>query len=445
MNDTIVSPITPVVTSAIIVLRISGSNATKVFSLLYNSNNENNIIPNHAVSKRYIFKGKDISDDVMATYFKSPKSYTGEDTVEISFHGNPITVRLALQDIYSLGFRHAMGGEFTKRAFLNGKIDLSQAEAVQELISAKSQKGLNYAYNQLNGRVSHKFLNMKNDLLNIKAQIEAKLDFPDEETGSDEIEHYISVFQKVATQCKDLISSYNYLRQENKGISIVIAGKPNVGKSSLLNAILKEDRAIVSDTAGTTRDFIQEKLYIGNIPIEIIDTAGVRITEDVIENKGVEKSQEKIKNSQIVLVILDLSKELDDDDLKVLNLSQNQNRIIIGNKCDKEIINKYKTDINISANKNINIEELVELIKEKTISTDSDIVSDIASVTERHLHLISNIYDILQNIITEIYNKPQDMIAFDLDECIKYFMEITGEIYTEDILDRIFSKFCIGK
>lgn len=443
--DTIVAPITPVVNSAVILLRISGTMATKVFSLLYNKKGENNIIPQHALSKLYTFKGVNVTDDVMATFFQGPKSYTGEDTLEISFHGNPITLRLALQDIYNLGIRHAEAGEFTKRAFLNGKLDLSQAEAVQELIAAKTEKGVHYAYNQLNGRVSAKFINMQNSLLNIKAHIEAKLDFPDEETGSDEIDYFLSVFKNISSECKDLITSYNSLRKENRGISITIAGKPNVGKSSLLNAILKEDRAIVSDTAGTTRDFIKEHLFIGNMPVELIDTAGVRNTNDNIENQGVAKSYEKIKDSHIVLVILDLSRPIDDDDKEVLEFSKNQNRIIIGNKCDKDIVNEYNTDINVSAAKNINIDDLINLIHEKTSDTDSDIISDIASVTERHLHLISELSSTIEEIVTTINVKPQDMIALDLDYCIKCLMEITGQIYTEDILDRIFSTFCIGK
>ena len=447
MTDTIAAPITPMINAPVIALRISGPKASKIFSLLSKNGSPAQISP-HGVMKPYIFQGKNIHavDEVMAVFFKAPNSYTGEDTAEIYFHGNPITVRAALNEIYSLDIRPALEGEFSKRAFLNGKIDLTQAEAVQELIGAKTEDTAYSAYRQLKGAVRHKLDEMKSSLLDVKALIEAKLDFPDEDTGSDETQYICGEIKKVLTQCQHIVESYKSLRKQNDGLTIVIAGKPNVGKSSLLNAVLKEDRAIVSSVAGTTRDYIKENLYIGSLPVQIIDTAGVRIADDIIEAEGVKRSQDKIKSADLVLAVIDLSSIMDGDDAKVLEMTENMPRIVIGSKSDKfsgEIT--HPVDICVSASTGHNIDNLIKMITEKTALADSSQMSSTVSVTERHAQLLENAAEILKTVIADIDFKPLDMTAIDLDECVSVFREITGEKYTEDILDRIFSRFCIGK
>lgn len=446
-TDTIAAPITPLVNAPIIALRISGKDALKVFSLLKTGGNTGGE-PVHAVMKRYVFCGKNpvATDDVMAVYFKAPNSYTGEDTAEIYFHGNPITVRAALKEIYALGIRPAQRGEFSKRAFLNGKIDLTQAEAVQELIGAKTEATAFNAYRQLKGVVKSHLDEMKNALLDVKALIEAKLDFPDEDTGSDEIEYIRTEISKVLDWCSKTVEGYSALSRHNKGISVVIAGKPNVGKSSLMNALLKEDRAIVSSIAGTTRDFIAEDLYIGAVPVQVIDTAGVRVSGDLIEAEGVKRSEDKIKSADLVLVVVDLSSIMDGDDAKILELTKDTPRIIVGNKMDKclgEVA--VPCHVAVSAATGKNIDRLIDLIKEKSALADGFHISTTVSVTERHGFLLTEAAEILKTIIDNVELNPLDMTAMDLDRCVDIFKEITGEKYTEDILDRIFSRFCIGK
>lgn len=447
MNDTIIAPITPVVTAPVITVRISGPDALKVFSAMETAKGGKPApVPN--MMKRYIFRAENgaVLDDVLAVYFKAPHSYTGEDVVEISFHGNPIIVTSALAALYDMGIRCAEPGEFSKRAFLNGKIDLTQAEAVQELIAAKTESGLHLAYGQLNGAVRYKLDEMKNRLLDVKAIIEAKIDFPEEDTGGDNEPEILESINGVLEESKSLLLAYRSLRNHRNGITIVIAGKPNVGKSSLLNALLKEERAIVSNVPGTTRDYIKEELHLGSIPVQIVDTAGMRDADDDIEAQGVKRSESKIKSADVVLVVLDLSGVIDSDDAKVLEMTEGCNRIIIGNKSDEYKPTAFiPADIIVSAARGHNIDKLIEMIKEKAGMTDSDKISGVVSVTERHAYGLRLIVEVLNSVISEFVNKPLDMTAIDLDQCVSQFEEITGERYTEDILDRIFSKFCIGK
>ncbi len=308
--DTIAAPITPLVTSPVITLRISGSDALKVYSLMEKggkSINISDIKSNYVSLYRFNIKKENLHDDVLAVFFKAPHSFTGEDVVEISFHGNPVLVNAALSAIYSLNIRPAEGGEFSKRAFLNGKIDLTQAESIQELIYAKSIEGINSAYNQLQGSLKYELDSIKNRLLKMKAVMEAKIDFPDEDTVDEELPVLKQDCENILSVTGCLISSYKSYRNANRGLEIVIAGKPNVGKSSLMNAFLKEERAIVSDTPGTTRDFIKESLYIGGIPVHLTDTAGIRLSDENIEQIGIGKSRQKIETADIVLLLLDVS------------------------------------------------------------------------------------------------------------------------------------------
>ncbi len=366
--------------------------------------------------------------------------------VEISFHGNPVLVNAALSAIYSLNIRPAEGGEFSKRAFLNGKIDLTQAESIQELIYAKSIEGINSAYNQLQGSLKYELDSIKNRLLKMKAVMEAKIDFPDEDTVDEELPVLKQDCENILSVTGCLISSYKSYRNANRGLEIVIAGKPNVGKSSLMNAFLKEERAIVSDTPGTTRDFIKESLYIGGIPVHLTDTAGIRLSDENIEQIGIGKSRQKIETADIVLLLLDVSIPLTEEDYNILEDTKNSNRIIIGNKLDITDNKSYdKADIYISAKTGINIDELLEILREKTSLYDNEIKSNAAAITERHHNILINIKEIIEKINLSLGIYPIDMLCIDLERAINLLSEITGDNYTEKVLDIVFSSFCIGK
>ena len=464
-TDTIAAPITPLVTSPVISLRISGSNALSVFSLMEKggkSINISDIKPNYVSLYRFNIEKENLHDDVLAVYFKAPHSFTGEDVVEISFHGNPVLVNAALSAIYSLKIRHAEGGEFSKRAFLNGKIDLTQAESIQELISAKSVEGVYSAYNQLQGSLKHELDSIKDKLLKMKALMEAKIDFPDEDTVDEETPLLKHDCENILSVIDCLILSYKSYRNANRGLEIVIAGKPNVGKSSLMNAFLKEERAIVSDTPGTTRDFIKESLYIGGIPVHITDTAGIRSSDENIEQIGIDRSRQKIESADIILLLLDVSRPLTEEDYNILDETKNSNRIIIGNKLDitenkykydgeysanldEELENYLHADIYISAKTGINIEKLVEILREKTSLHDNETKSNAAAITERHHTILIEIKEIIEKINSSLCIYPIDMLCIDLERAINLLSEITGDNYTEKVLDIVFSSFCIGK
>lgn len=408
--------------------------------------NISDIKSNYVSLYRFNIKKENLHDDVLAVFFKAPHSFTGEDVVEISFHGNPVLVNAALSAIYSLNIRPAEGGEFSKRAFLNGKIDLTQAESIQELIYAKSIEGINSAYNQLQGSLKYELDSIKNRLLKMKAVMEAKIDFPDEDTVDEELPVLKQDCENILSVTGCLISSYKSYRNANRGLEIVIAGKPNVGKSSLMNAFLKEERAIVSDTPGTTRDFIKESLYIGGIPVHLTDTAGIRLSDENIEQIGIGKSRQKIETADIVLLLLDVSIPLTEEDYNILEDTKNSNRIIIGNKLDITDNKSYdKADIYISAKTGINIDELLEILREKTSLYDNEIKSNAAAITERHHNILINIKEIIEKINLSLGIYPIDMLCIDLERAINLLSEITGDNYTEKVLDIVFSSFCIGK
>ena len=408
--------------------------------------NPSDIKPNYVSLYCFNIEKENLHDDVLAVYFKAPHSFTGEDVVEISFHGNPVLVNAALSAIYSLNIRPAEGGEFSKRAFLNGKIDLTQAESIQELISAKSVEGVNSAYNQLQGFLKHELDNIKDKLLKMKAVMEAKIDFPDEDTVDEELPVLKQDCENILSVINSLISSYKSYRNANRGLEIVIAGKPNVGKSSLMNAFLKEERAIVSDIAGTTRDFIKESLYIGGFPVHLTDTAGIRLSDENIEQIGIDRSRQKIETADIVLLLLDVSSPLTEEDYNILEYTKNSNRIIIGNKLD--ITNNKScdnADIYISAKTGINMEKLVEILNEKTSLHDNEIKSNAAAITERHHTILMEIKEIIEKIGLSLGVYPIDMLCIDLEIAISLLSEITGDNYSEKVLDIVFSSFCIGK
>lgn len=445
--DTIVAPITPLITSSIITIRISGDNTLDILKFLKTIGNKSYEIlnPREVYYAKFINNNDFLVDNIIFYYFKAPYSYTGEDIIEISFHGNPLIVREALACIYSLGIRSAEPGEFTKRAFLNGKLDLTQAEAVSDVISAKSDKGLYYAFNKLKGGLKNQIGSVKDSLINVAAIVEAYIDFPEEDIGDAEYQMIVGHLGNILLKTDALLKTYDQGKVCDDSINVAIVGKPNSGKSSLLNALTQKSRAIVSDIPGTTRDYIEETIYLSGTPVNIIDTAGIRKTDDEIESIGVRLAIDKLETADIVLVVIDVSSPLTDDDIYILDITKNISRIIIGNKSDIKIIKKIFSDINISAKEMVNIDKLIEMMKSGVILVDSEVFQSDIVISERHKVLLQNIYITIELLKDSFERNSLDLISMDINICLNDLGEITGENYTEEILETIFNKFCIGK
>jgi tRNA modification GTPase len=441
--QTIAAPITPLIRSAIILVRVSGAEAVKILKFLRHTDSSPHSLPDHGKVYHAMFDNGDVRDDVLFYYFKSPKSYTGEDVIEISFHGNPLIVKSALASFLKEGIRYAEPGEFTKRAFLNGKMDLSQAEAVEEMISAKSEAGLFYTYNQLRGGLRRDVEILKDLYIDALTLVEAYIDFPEEDLSEKAITHAGDLYAQIGANLRSVIQGYNALKSVNDTVVLSIIGRPNVGKSSVMNYMLKENRAIVSDTPGTTRDYIDAEMVVGSHPVQLVDTAGIRRTDDCVEQAGIERSLERARGSHIVILLLDLSDELYEDDLELLKSTADRKRIIVGNKLDKKAY-EHSTDINISVKTGENFHEFTNLLDEAVSSEDPEIYEHAVAVNERQKNGFVKMLNTLENA-QSLGFEDLDALAFELRDSLNVLSEITGETYTEDILANIFSSFCIGK
>lgn len=397
-------------------------------------------------------------DNGLFVYMKGPKSYTGDDVVELHCHGGPYVVKKVLEAVLNAGARLAEPGEFTKQAFLNGKIDLAQAEAVIDIIRSETGLALSSARGRLEGAFSRKIKEIKETITGLLTNIEAELDFSEEEIEGLPNEAVLSVVEEAEEGLKRLISTYEEGSAIRDGVKVLILGRPNVGKSSLLNILLQEERAIVAPEPGTTRDTIEEVLNIRGIPVKLIDTAGLRETEDRIESIGVKKAKDKIKDAGLILLVID-SASLSDEDTSILNEAFEKKTIIVANKCDladdaarKKVIGAFegKKAVFISALKSTGIEELKDAIYEEAIGRPYGISGEappgelVASL--RHKTAIENAIkgvDRAKSAVIEGF--AREFVATDLRYALDRLGEITGETTTEDILDRIFSSFCIGK
>jgi len=444
--DTIFAPLTPVVNSAVILVRISGNHVKKVFSLLtrFSDDTPVNFESLRVYHCNFCVDGVAI-DDVVAYFFQGPNSYTGEDVLEISFHGNPKIVSLAFNEFLKLGFRFAEPGEFTKRAFLNGKIDLSQAEAVAELINAKSEYAIACSYKQLKGGVKEDLADIKNMLIDMLSIVEVYVDFPDEDIEPSHFEVCKNLLYELIKNIDDLLITFEKLKVFKTGVTVAIVGKPNVGKSSLLNVLLNEDRAIVSEHAGTTRDFIEESIVINGLPVRFIDTAGIRETDQLVEIAGINLAMGKIKSADLVIALFDASNELDSDDYKILELIEDIKCIKVGNKADKGLKAAYNFDLLISAKQRDNIDKLLNIIYENVVDVDFEKYHHFSLITDRHYRAFLEVKEILDSMRSNFDSLSLDLISIDLHYCLDKISEITGEKYTNELLDNIFSRFCIGK
>ena len=452
--DTIAAISTPRGEGGIGIIRISGDKSFEILDKIFNTKNPNRDLGFYKFNYGFIHDNGKIVDEVMAVRMKAPKTYTCEDVVEINCHGGHLISEKVLEIVLKNGARHAEQGEFTKRAFMNGRIDLSQAEAVMDIIQGKTEKSISLSLEQLRGDLRDKIGSFKKALLDVTAHVNVVLDYPEEGIDDPLPSNLKENLENVYAEADRLISSYDKGKKIKEGIKTVIAGKPNVGKSTLLNSLLKEERAIVTHIPGTTRDVIEEIINIKGIPLVLTDTAGIRKTEDIVENIGVEKSKKFIENADLVLLVLDASRELESEDREVIQEIQNNNKktIVLLNKIDLERkieLDEFKLEniLEISAKNNIGIEDMEERIYSYIVEEKVEDSSEKLIITNiRHKTALEKTKDAIRNIFETIdAGMPMDLISVDLKEALDSLSEITGEISSEDILDHVFGNFCVGK
>ncbi|KXB59496.1 tRNA modification GTPase TrmE [Leptotrichia wadei] len=452
--DTIAAISTPKGEGGIAIIRISGDKSFEILDKIFVKKNPNANLGFYKLNYGFIKDGEKIVDEVMAVRLKAPKSYTCEDIVEINCHGGTLVSEKVLELVLRNGVRHAESGEFTKRAFMNGRIDLSQAEAVMDIIQGKTEKSVSLSLDQLRGDLRDKVNQFKKALLDITAHVNVVLDYPEEGIDDPLPAELRNNLEEVYEEANRLIDSYDTGKKIKEGIKTVIVGKPNVGKSTLLNALLHEERAIVTHVAGTTRDVIEEIINIKGVPLVLVDTAGIRKTDDIVENIGVEKSKQFIGKADLVLLVLDASKELENEDIEVINqIKENKKKVIVLlNKIDlNKKINleghNLENIVEISAKDNIGIEDMQEKIYSYIVEEDVENSSEKLIITNiRHKTALEKTKDAIKNIFETIdMGLPMDLISVDLKEALDSLSEITGEISSEDILDHVFGNFCVGK
>ncbi|HRI22230.1 MAG TPA: tRNA uridine-5-carboxymethylaminomethyl(34) synthesis GTPase MnmE [Panacibacter sp.] len=452
-DDTIAALATPQGIGAIGVIRVSGPRTFEIINTLFPSKNLLQL-PSHTLHVGILKQNGIVLDEAVLALFKGPRSYTGEDVIEISCHGSAYVQEQILQALVHAGIRIAKPGEFTQRAFLNGKLDLAQAEAVADLIASNTEAGKKTSLQQMRGGFSHALKNIREQLLTFSALIELELDFSQEDVEFADRKQFYALLHEAKEKVAELLKSFRLGNVIKNGVQVAIIGKPNAGKSTLLNTILNEDRAIVSEIAGTTRDTIEETVNINGILFRLADTAGIREhTTDIIEGFGVERSLEKMRSSDIVLYIFDVHTTTADElNLIVETFQKQQIRFIpVGNKADAEegffyrVFDSVDGIIYISAREKKNIDKLKQLLFDATVQEDE--LSQQTIVTNaRHVAALQKVLRSIEEIIDGLgQHLTGDLLSLDIKTCLHYLGEITGEITNEDQLDYIFSKFCIGK
>lgn len=458
ISDTIAAISTSIGDSGIGIVRMSGSKSLEILNKIFKSIKNKDTMTMKSFSIRYGHiidpVGGIIIDEVIVSFMKAPNTYTKEDVVEINCHGGIVPVKKILSILLDNGARLAEPGEFTKRAFLNGRIDLSQAEAVIDVIRSKTDESMELAVNQIQGKLSKKIRIIMNRILNVLANIEAAIDFPEEDVEDITITKIKDEENHIIEGLNELILSADKGKIMRDGIDTIIVGKPNVGKSSLLNALLEEKRAIVTEIPGTTRDIIEEYINIEGIPVKLYDTAGIRETKDIIEKIGVEKTIEYINKSGLVIFMIDGSRVIDDEDIKIAELVKNKKVIIVMNKSDLPEVADINKICDIVKSENIvkvsvNTESGVDKVKKKIVEiiyNGKVEVKDIDVTNVRHRDILIKARDSIKSGINTINNGfPVDCASIEFKEAYLKLGEITGDTVAEDIVDRIFSNFCVGK
>ena len=454
--STIVAISTAPAIGGIGIIRLSGEKTFEIIEKIFIPKNKQKIEEIKGNSIKYghiVDEGKTI-DEVLVSYFKAPKSYTAEDMCEINSHGGILIVRRILEICLKNGATLAEPGEFTKRAFLNGRIDLAQAESVIDIINAKTNKEVEASEKQLEGYLSSEISNIRKKIMDLMVDIEVSIDYPEYDVEEVTYSKAIKILEDIQNHLEKLSNSFENGKIIKDGIKLAIIGRPNAGKSSLLNEFLKEERAIVTDIEGTTRDTIEEQISISGIPFKIIDTAGIRESEDKIERIGIEKSKKAAQNSDIILAIFDVSKPLNKEDFEIINFIKNKKAIIILNKIDlnenaetiTELSNLGKDILKISVLEKKGIEQIYEKLTQMFNINEIDLDNGNVITNIRHKELIDCAkQNAKQSIIALKSNLPVDIIAINIKEILENLGKITGESVSEDIIKEIFSKFCLGK
>ncbi len=450
---TIAAISTPIGHGGIGIVRMSGAESLNILKKVFAPKNDSEFRPYTVKFGNILNDEGNVLDQVLVSFFKAPKTYTGEDICEINCHGGLIVTKQVLELLLKNGAVLAEPGEFTKRAFLNGKIDLTQAEAVIDLINSKSLKENAVSVKQLEGFLGNKINEIKTEILDLLVDIEANIDYPEYDVEEVRREKISAVLNDAISKIQKLEKSFESGKILREGVSTAIIGKPNVGKSSLLNALLRENRAIVTEIAGTTRDTIEEYITVRGIPLKLIDTAGIRETEDLVESIGIEKSKKAIEEAELVLLLLDATVDLSDEDRSLLNSIKGKNYLILvnkidsGNKISKEnFADELDKVIEISVKNGTGLDLLEDKIEEKFNLAQIDTDDDVMITNERHQQLISMAEKGLKHAVESVNNGiPVDMISIDIQEAIQNLGEITGEAVSDEVIAGIFSKFCLGK
>lgn len=455
MFDTIAAISTPRGEGGIGIVRLSGDESLGILSKIFKPKSKKDVkdIKSYTINYGHIYDGNELIDEVLVSVMKAPNTYTREDIVEINCHGGYLITQKVLELVLKSGAKIAEPGEFTRRAFLNGRLDLTQAEAVIDLIHGKTDKSISLSLNNLRGDLRDQINHLKKILLDVAAHVNVVLDYPEEGVDEPIPEHLIIELHNVKDTITKLVESYDKGKMIKEGIKTAIVGKPNVGKSSLLNSILREERAIVTSIAGTTRDTIEEIINIKGIPLIMVDTAGIRKTQDEVENIGVQKSKKMLKEADLVLFVLDSSRDFSDEDREIYDSIESEKVIGILNKIDMEKklditnLTKVKKWIEISALENIGIDTLENEIYNFILSENIEDSSEKLIITNiRHKSALEKTKKSIENIFETIdMGYPMDLIAVDLNDALDSLSEVTGEISSEDLLDHIFSNFCVGK
>ena len=451
--DTIAAISTPLGEGAIGIVRLSGTDSFAIAQKIFKGKGLSSVA-SHTLNYGHIVDPdkNEILDEVMVGAMRSPKTFTREDIIEINTHGGIAVTNEILQLVIREGARLAEPGEFTKRAFLNGRVDLTQAEAVMDIIRAKTDKAMNIAVKQLDGSLSDLINNTRQEILNTLAQVEVNIDYPEyddvEEATTEIIREKTTEFEALLTNLLKTARRGKILRE---GISTAIIGRPNVGKSSLLNNLLREEKAIVTDIEGTTRDVIEEYVNINGVPLKLVDTAGIRETEDIVEQIGVERSKKALKEADLVLLVLNASEPLTDQDRQLLEISQDSNRIILLNKVDLpekiEIDQLPEDHIKISVLKNQNIDQIEDRINALFFENAGLVEQDATYLSNaRHISLIEKAVESLQAVNEGLaLGMPVDLLQVDLTRTWEILGEITGDAAPDELITQLFSQFCLGK
>lgn len=454
--DTIAAIATAMTNSGIGIIRVSGSDAIDIVDKIFVSNKGKKLsmVKTHTIHYgSIVYKGK-IIDEVLVSVMKAPNSYTKEDVVEINCHGGTVVLNKVLELILISGARPAEPGEFTKRAFLNGRIDLSQAEAVIDIINSKNEYALSNSVRQLKGSISREISEIRMSILDEISFIETALDDPEHISLEGYSDKLYNVITHALSELERLMENSDNGRVFVEGIKTVILGKPNAGKSSFLNALIGEERAIVTDIEGTTRDSLEENISIGGLSLNIIDTAGIRATEDIVEKIGVERAKNLAKEADLIIFIIDSSRNLDDNDYEIMELIKNKKYIVLLNKSDldsnvdiESLDNIHKENIiNISAKNNQGIDSFESRVKEMFTAGEIDFNNEIFITNARQKNDIRNAYSSLELVKKSIEDEmPEDFYSIDLLNAYEALGKVIGEALEDDLVDNIFKKFCMGK